>query len=425
MRFYSDYTIDQQSNHAISQSRIFHKDEASYNSRRPQFYAHADYFAGDFNGDGNDDLLWVYAEQGWRKLWFSSGRSIPEGMLTRMERADVVGDGPVSLDRFEIQQSVNGTAASLKNYEPYVFDVNGDGLSDILWNHEGQKRRVLWLSNGDGSFREIENLRGDDGTRLGEPLVGDFDGDGLPDILWLERDGKGRSKGTHELWLSKGPLPDLLRRVDTGLGALTQVTFQTLSQSDGSQDSHYIRGSDASGVVVDVQGPMPVVTRVVTSNGIGGTRSSTYRYAGAQVHRNGRGFLGFAEVVARDNLTGIERRTRYHQDFPFTGMVVQSRTKLGQQELERVTNSYASINLGFRQWAVELREQVQRTWDLDGTALPRVTTTWRYDDFGNPTEVVVSTPDGASTTTVNNYSNNTNDWLLGRLTGSSVTRTVP
>jgi hypothetical protein len=57
--------------------------------------------------------------------------------------------------------------------------------------------------------------------------------------------------------------------------------------------------------------------------------------------------------------------------------------------------------------------------------MPTVTTTYNsYDAYGNPTQITVSTPDGASKVTNSTYTNDTTHWYLGRLTGASVTSTV-
>lgn len=50
-------------------------------------------------------------------------------------------------------------------------------------------------------------------------------------------------------------------------------------------------------------------------------------------------------------------------------------------------------------------QSVEVSFDLDGLAIPPVTTTYQYDGFGNPTEIVISMPDGATKTTVNTYTN--------------------
>ena len=57
--------------------------------------------------------------------------------------------------------------------------------------------------------------------------------------------------------------------------------------------------------------------------------------------------------------------------------------------------------------------------------IPTATTSFQYDGYGNATQVVVSMPDGFSKTTANTYTNDTANWLLGRLTESSVTSVSP
>jgi hypothetical protein len=57
--------------------------------------------------------------------------------------------------------------------------------------------------------------------------------------------------------------------------------------------------------------------------------------------------------------------------------------------------------------------------------LPVATTTYAYDTYGNPTQIVVGTNDGFSKTSTNTYTNDATNWFLGRLTRSTVTSTAP
>jgi hypothetical protein len=52
---------------------------------------------------------------------------------------------------------------------------------------------------------------------------------------------------------------------------------------------------------------------------------------------------------------------------------------------------------------VSLSQNVLSGADLDGSALPTVTTSNQYDTYLNGTQVMVSTPDGFSKTTNNTY----------------------
>jgi len=63
---------------------------------------------------------------------------------------------------------------------------------------------------------------------------------------------------------------------------------------------------------------------------------------------------------------------------------------------------------------------------VNGAVLPTVTMTYSgLDLYGNVGTITVSTSDSYSKTTTNTYTNDVPNWLLGRLTRSSVQSTVP
>ena len=68
---------------------------------------------------------------------------------------------------------------------------------------------------------------------------------------------------------------------------------------------------------------------------------------------------------------------------------------------------------------------VEQSWELNGVALPSVTTTNSFDNFGNATQIQVQSSDGYSKTTVNTYTNDATNWILGRLTRAQVTSSAP
>ena len=90
-------------------------------------------------------------------------------------------------------------------------------------------------------------------------------------------------------------------------------------------------------------------------DGLGGTRSIAYAYAGAKAHLGGRGFLGFRQVKATDLQTGIvasETKT-------FHGLTLSS-----------TTNSHTATDLGGTRKQVALIQSQAASTDLNGVALP-------------------------------------------------------
>jgi hypothetical protein len=117
---------------------------------------------GDFNGDGRSDIL--LARSGWstNPVLFSNGNGsfrttnlgLPWNVLND---PDTVG---------------------------LVADVDGDGRADVAMWHPGWNSTPIYLSNGDGTFRFVNYLTSTlVNSRATEKRLGDFDGDGRPDIF--------------------------------------------------------------------------------------------------------------------------------------------------------------------------------------------------------------------------------------------------
>ena len=115
--------------------------------------------AGDFNGDGTDDLLWRHSN-GTMSNWLGDG----QGSFT-------VNDAN-ALVHVPNDWQIAGTG-----------DFNGDGRADILWRSDGGMLSN-WLATANGGFVVNDaNALTNFGTTeiLG---IGDFNGDGRDDLIW-------------------------------------------------------------------------------------------------------------------------------------------------------------------------------------------------------------------------------------------------
>jgi hypothetical protein len=406
-------------------------------------------YTGDWNGDGKTDVAVIHPGPSGDSYFFhstgtgftSTGFSPTGWAGWELAVGDWNGDG-IS-DFILYRSTVNGTAwmyvgdgtgyfsqtgfmpSWWSGFKIVVGDWNADGKSDVaLMSTPIGAYCYFYVSTGDAMTGSIASPQWGGFTLV----VGDWNGDGATDT-WLVADALG-SYATQYIMPYQ---PDLLTSVTTGLGAVTTITYAPLSQGG----TLYTKDATATYPVVDVQAPIYVVSQVATSNGLAsGTYQSTYSYAGAKAHAQGRGFLGFRQMTVKDQQTLVEQATNYLQSYPYVGLVDSRVKKLGSTTLNQTQNTYQFLNasnaatlstpnLTSAPYRVQLQQSVESSWELNGTALPVVTTTYQYDAYGNATQVVVSTPDGYSKTTANTYTNDSTNWLLGRLTRAQVTSTTP
>jgi hypothetical protein len=387
----------------------------------PSLDGYTPYFA-DFNGDGKTDILWDKIDSnglslGSRQLWISKG----DGTFT----------------------TLTNIPGGLVGYRAFVADFNGDGLADILWVQESggappgwatgvavqnstggvaTGAAVLWLGNGDGTFtvgNPITPPTPPTGSNYA-PIIGDFNGDGKTDVLWDSRSGTSdtRSTGTHVLWLSDGLAPDLITTITDGIGASVAITYLPLTNS-----TVYTKDNTAIDPLLDVQGPLFVVSRTDSSRGIPGqivTVSTTYAYAGAKADQSGRGLLGFRQMTVTDLQSNIVETISYRQDFPFTSLVYRDVKTLGSTTLNATYNNHWALPLGGTRYQVYLAQTQATSTDLDGSVMPTVITNYQRDAYSNPTQIAVMATDGFATYTYNTFTNDTANWFLGRLTNISV-----
>lgn len=220
-------------------------------------------------------------------------------------------------------ESRPGGCTTLFEQVPMQLTPFGDTSGLDAWYHE---------ANSPGADRR-------------ELLFGDWDNDGLTDLLVLVVGNESHVYLTHVPRLTSPTLPAATRRADPpglltaitdGLGGRTEILYRPLSHpavyraDRTTNDSLYGRGS----AVHDVRGAINVVARVETSApGLTATTRKArlyYRYVGAKMQSGGRGLLGFREIHTIDPNHGPVEKidtgafaltiSSYRQQFPFIGL---------------------------------------------------------------------------------------------------------
>jgi len=129
--------------------------------------------SGDYNGDGDADILWRNVANGQNAMWLVGG-----GTLMANLSVSSVGN---------LDWSVASTGD---------FDANGN--ADILWRNSSTGQNALWLMNG------ATRLANEAVPAVADPnwlLIadGDYNDDGITDLLW-----RNTSTGVNAVWLMDG-----------------------------------------------------------------------------------------------------------------------------------------------------------------------------------------------------------------------------
>lgn len=348
-----------------------------------------------------------------------------------------------------------------------IADFIGDGRTGILRWEDAAASNVLYLSNGDGTFRTSASfsllttnqaLRNSDGKTA--YLSGDFTGRGSIEILRMKDTLTAGSEGTtNQLYerVDKTP-PDQLIAVTSPSGLKTTLTWVPLSNpyyagasgSLGGNPRYTIdRGTPwatnpnaAAYPQVDLVMPMYVVATSVADTGVGSsTVAAEYAYAGLKADVN-RGLLGFREVRRQSttaNGSKLTLVTQALQTSPYIGATKKSQTFNG--DLRSVSNSANAISTSVYTYCDKTAAagsetaasptipcattaKVQKPYqyssvetgtDLAGYTLPTVTTLNGFDLMGNLTSIAVTTagaPSGTALPTTSSFTKTTTNTYL-------------
>ncbi|MFI5007090.1 MAG: FG-GAP-like repeat-containing protein, partial [Solirubrobacterales bacterium] len=211
--------------------------------------------AGDFDGDGMSDVLWLNRPSGQLALWMMDGttvraevniRTLPDATWEVAATGDYNGDGKADVllrqkttgqlrvwlmnGATVTTEATIGVASNLLGLVAGSGVFNGDGRSDIAWYHAGTGAVTVWLMNGAVvTSQAVATTLSDLTWRiLGS---GDYDGDGKSDLLLR----KGAS-GTLQVLFMNGTQVASQGTVATVADANWQVLGTGDNNGDGRAD---------------------------------------------------------------------------------------------------------------------------------------------------------------------------------------------
>ena len=218
---------------------------------------------GDFNFDGNIDLVWRNRVTGDNAVWFMNGNTFSgAGDLPRVDDvnwdiravADINSDG---INDLVWRNSVTGSnvvwlmnanfgtinsaialpSVSDVNWQiEAVTDFNSDNKPDVLWRNGRSGDTALWYLDGTSVVSTADVSPAQINVNFRVAAVADFDDDSRPDIMW-----RNTLTGANELWLMNGSTRTSVEAMpavsDTSWRTIGQARFKSGAESDFNGDA--------------------------------------------------------------------------------------------------------------------------------------------------------------------------------------------
>lgn len=378
---------------------------------------------GDFNGDGLTDLFYI---QGWDR--------VSKNNTVHLSRGDGTFEHITSNVMSWLGHDIDG--AEFDVGRQMVMDINGDGLSDIYetrgWN--SVEPDLIWFGKGNGTFAaavysittriQTNNCASIDQSRT---IFGDFDGDADLDIYYVEGDNAFIGD---TIYYGQQKAPKLTK-ITNGSGVEIDIAYKKLTDSS----VYEIQPGPATKSQypnIEMTTAMDVVSRVGTSDGVGGKNYRSYKYYDLKTNKEGRGSLGFGKIEVLDETTLGKVVTEYNQTWPFAGMQEKSETYVYKDgAYVRISFNQSAVRLGTAEGELPIRIEpyygAATSFTLDGEELATTITEQTYDEYGNVLQVkqtIIDYTDPSRSMhkiTDNIYDNFPSKWHMGRLRRAQVT----
>jgi len=320
----------------------------------------------DYNGDGREDFSTFDQDNCTRYVSLSSQSSfsfkkIESHNCKNFSIIDVNGDSnidflvwkePATSNNFDLLLSNGVEVAELTNAIDtgvprllvgmyFSVDYNADGYQDILSHCAASPSSInsllisvgldcnkwnLWVSNGDGTFElQVLDIAIDLKDHADVPSkknvrIFDANSDSYPDLLVNTESDDGWVIYYNRKTSSFYEASNKVKSFNSKYFQPTLIAYKSASSSSVYEQTSTSTSS------------FPIVSARLSKAVVEGYSSyptgKIFQYRNSKINLQGRGWLGFEEIISTDAFTNISEHSYYIQPFPKTGMLARKQVYL-------------------------------------------------------------------------------------------------
>ncbi|RPH32186.1 MAG: hypothetical protein EHM93_10220 [Bacteroidales bacterium] len=356
---------------------------------------------GDFNGDGLVDfVLNEHCNSNWHLALNTGGGEFDITDLTN-----------ISSKEESYTDKNNDKDACI------ITDFNHDGKSDIIitdavysrgsngWplNEEWgifQNYNIVWYKSTGSGFSVHKTLVSYDSdfSYSKDIVTGDFNGDGLEDILNFGSNlyTMNTNDDNFRIYTTLNGNFDggLVNVIADGFNNKTNFNYQPISFKISNSDDFYTNGSSSTYPLMDIQMPLYCLKTVTSPNGLGQTTTTNYTYESARVQLTGKGFLGFKTQTAVNS--ALNRKVVTTSELDDANLYLPKKQTVSVQTAGGSAISTSESYITNTKVGNSYFSYPNRTKGIDHLSGITTTTTYEYtnNSEGNPYRVKVDNGDG-------------------------------
>ena len=358
-------------------------------------------YTGDFNGDGNTDLL--VRKNGSQKKWTSF----------------------ISTGSSFIEKDISSYIPWQEGQDVIILDINKDGKSDVFiktarpyYDIYYRTSLNLYISNGNDFI--TKTLATNSLLKAGNcHIVSNFRTGNDKDIF-LSYNAGGGSTGPHLISLCYGIQFNKISDIKDSFGQQLSISYQDYKNPNPSLAFQDLIDFENEGrTIIHHHTPkLEVVNRVIAPN-----TNQSYEYTFPEVHRQARGFLGFSHIKTTDNIRSFvaESESRFNSTYHFLYPYRNTVKTTGGTLVNETVSAYTVSGAGMGRYFLK-HDSLISTDALTGTTVKASYS--NYDVERNPRTIKTDYGSGISNTETVTYSS-AGSRFLNKIASRQVTQQAP